>query len=114
MNYRKTALSLSSAALLSLSIVVPFLGWLIWIAFVPFLLAIRKWTPAKSFFSGLFTGTIFFAVILYWINRYEFRIFAIVITLISTFFGMFGWLAHRLWQKFENQLLQMLVPPIAL
>ncbi len=112
MNYQKIGLLAGAIVLLLLSILVPMLGFLMWFAFIPFLLAIRNWTPAKSFFAGLFIGTVFFAALLYWINLYESRIFAIVITLVAPFFGLFGWLTNQLWQKTKNELLQAFIPPI--
>lgn len=111
--YKKEALLAASALLLLSSVLVPFLGFLIWIALIPLLLITSRETPIKSFFTGLVIGTIFFSGFLYWIVNYELRIFVIVLALTIPFLGFFAWLTNWFWRHFTSSLAQIFAPPVA-
>jgi len=112
MNYQKIGLLAGAIVLLLLSIFVPTLGFLIWFAFVPFLILIRRGTPFKSFFVGLVIGLAFFSGLFYWITHYESRIFLTTVASTAPFFALFGLLTAWYWRKFKNNLLQIFVPPV--
>lgn len=115
MKPQKTIVLLFTAsALLFLSaILIPTLGCAIWIAFVPFLIAVSRLTPLKSFFFGLIIGIVFFVSLLYWITFYNVRIFVTVIALTLPFFSSFGLLTSWFWKKWTNNYLRAFVPSIA-
>ncbi len=113
MNYRKTSLLLGSIALFLASILIPTFEFLIWFAFVPLLIAIHQWPTVKSVLGGLAVGILFFAGLLYWITYYELRIFVIVISLVTPFFGLFALFTKWISRKFKNEVLLIFAPPIA-
>lgn len=107
------ALALASAVLFVLSVLIPFLGFLIWFAFVPFLLILYRETLVKSISIALAIGTAFFVALLYWIIYYEIRIFVIVLALTIPFLGFFALLTHWFLRKFKNDFIRILAPPVA-
>lgn len=111
--YKKGVLLTLSTVLLLSSVLVPFLGCLIWIAFIPLFLVITQETLWKSFLTGFVTGILFFSGLLYWIVNYELRIFILVLVLIMPFFGLFTWLTKWFWHHFTNDFVQIFAPPIA-
>ncbi len=43
-------------------------GFLAWISFVPLMIVMRNLEPRKAFISGLISGVVYFAIVLYWID----------------------------------------------
>ena len=113
MNYRKMGLLFASILLLILSILVPRLEFLIWFAFVPYFLTLEAEKPLGSLLGGIVLGAVFFSALLYWIMRYELRIFVIVILLTLPFFGLFGFLTNWFWRNFQNRGIRILAPALS-
>src|SRR3989338_4370661 len=108
----KAVLTLISACLLIISVLVPPLSFLIWIALVPFFLAIRSVSRFKSFLIGLLIGTAYFSSLFYWIIYYELRIFLLVLVFEIPFFGFFALLTRWLSEKFSNPFQRVWMPPL--
>ncbi|MBI1978232.1 MAG: apolipoprotein N-acyltransferase [Candidatus Omnitrophica bacterium] len=113
MGYRKLALSFASIILLVLSVLIPPLSFLIWIAFAPLLIAVEKEKAVKTFLLGLWVGTFFSSALLYWITRYELRIFLNIIALAIPFFGFFALLTRWLKCRYDHNLVNVFAPPLA-
>ncbi|MDR1952625.1 MAG: apolipoprotein N-acyltransferase [Elusimicrobiota bacterium] len=61
------------------------LFFLIWIAFIPLIYAVRNEKPKESFFYGLIAGIVFFACSMYWLApMLEFNLGSIILALISS------------------------------
>ena len=67
MRFQDIFLSALSGFLLILAFPKPNLEILAWIAFVPWLWALRKKSPLRAAYLGLVTGLVFFTGLLYWI-----------------------------------------------
>ena len=104
---------ISSIGLAVVGVTIPSLSPLLWVAFCPFLLAIRQMKPLKSFAAGFSVGAIFFSIFLGWITRYELRIFLLVLSAAAFFFACFGALTCFFWQKTSKPLAIILTPPLA-
>ncbi|MBI4372527.1 MAG: hypothetical protein HY585_02220 [Candidatus Omnitrophica bacterium] len=113
MKVQKIGLIFASIFLLILSIWAPKLEFLVWLAFVPFFLALQTWKPLQSFFAGILLGTAFLSALLCWIVRYELRIFIIVIILTLPFFGLFGFLIGWFWRHFKNHWIRIFAPGLS-
>lgn len=111
--YQKFALSFASVILLVLSVLVPPLSFLIWIAFTPLLIAIEKEKIVNTFLLGLLVGVFFFSALLYWIAHYELRIFLNIIALAIPFFGFFVLLSRWFTYRYNNDLANVFAPPLA-
>ena len=102
-----------SLVLLLLSVWVPFLSFLIWFAFVPYLIATKCFSVLKSGLVGLILGIFFFSGFLYWIAYYEFRILLIVLAITTPFLALFGMLMAWVRRNVGSFTIQILAPPMA-
>ncbi len=112
MNFKKLGLLLISGILLSVSLLVPSLSVLIWIAFVPLLLLISNHNLKQSFGFGLFFGIIFYTSLLYWIAQYEIRILTIVLILTAPYVALFALMTRLLWNHYPKEIIRILAVPI--
>ncbi|OGX06436.1 MAG: hypothetical protein A3G87_00770 [Omnitrophica bacterium RIFCSPLOWO2_12_FULL_50_11] len=106
-------LFIASGVLLIVSVLVPFLNWLIWFAFVPALVLIRRLRLIPSFVTGTGLGLFYFSAYLYSLVYYEVRIFAIVLLLAAPLIGVFLSLTRAIWQKTRNHFVRLIAPPLA-
>ncbi|NQS99934.1 MAG: hypothetical protein HQ595_02525, partial [Candidatus Omnitrophica bacterium] len=88
-------LSVFSALLLILSFPKPDLGFLAWVALVPWLFALQKKTPREAFLLSYLVGLLFFSGIVYWVNLVSSLGFSIMVFYLAVYFGLFGLLASR-------------------
>ena len=102
-----------SLALLLASVWIPTFGFLIWFAFVPFLIGTKCFSAPKSGLAGLLLGGLFFSGFLYWIAYYEFRILLIVLTMTAPFLALFAAFVAWMRRHIGNFTVQILAPSIA-
>lgn len=106
-------LFISSAVLLTISVLIPNLEWVIWIAYVPALALIRKLKFMSSFAIGVGLGLCYFSAYLYWLVFYEARIFVIVLVLAAPLVGAFLALTRFIWLKTSDEFIHLVAPPLA-
>jgi apolipoprotein N-acyltransferase len=83
-------LSLLSAGLLILAFPGPDLGFLSWVALVPWFFALRKQKPKSAFFLSWLVGLIFFSGIIYWVNYVTSLGFTLLVLYLGLYFAVFG------------------------
>ena len=92
-------LAVSSAFLLVLSYPPFDLGWLAWVALIPWLVSLETATPRQAFLKSYLVGFLFFAGTLWWIG-YVTVIGAIaLVAYLALYFGAWGWFAQRILSK---------------
>jgi len=90
MQKKGIALTILSAILLILAFPGFNLWILAWVAFVPFMMAIREKTPKQAFLLGYLCGIIFFAGTIYWLSHVTVAGLIILVLYLSLYFGVFG------------------------
>ena len=83
-------LSIFSAILLILAFPKPDLGFLAWLALVPWFFALQKQKALQAFLLSYLVGLAFFSGILYWVTYVSSLGFAILVCSLSFYFAVFG------------------------
>ena len=83
-------LSIISALLLILSFPKPNLGFLAWVALVPWLFALQQTKPRRAFLLSYMVGVIFFSGSLYWVTYVSSLGFSILVLYLGLYFAVFG------------------------
>jgi len=87
-----------SGALLSLSLPPADVGWLAFLAPIPFLWLVRSARPRRGFVLGLAFGVTYFGLVLYWILLFGELGWTALVLMSAGFTGLFGLLAPGLWR----------------
>jgi apolipoprotein N-acyltransferase len=108
-----------SSLLLILSVTLPPLAPLMFVAWIPFLRTLKSPNLGFSFLIGAALGLAFFGSYLAWIPLYATRIYIIIIALSALFVGIFGCICAWTHQKISahhdraSQWLLIFLPPCA-
>ena len=98
--------------LLVTSILFPAAHYLIWIAFAPFLLLIKRMSTVASLLSGLLMGIIVSLAYFYWIAFYEMRILGLVVLTTAPFLFVFAVGTNLLLNRCQNNWIRILSPSV--
>ena len=92
-------IALASGALLSLSLPPADLGWIAFLAPIPFLWLVRTSRPRRGLAIGLAFGLAYFGLVLYWILLFGELGWSALVLMSAGFVGVFGLLAPTLWRS---------------
>ena len=109
--WKDFSLAVLSALLLVLSFPYTDAWPLAWIAFVPLLIALDGKTPGQSFRIAYLSGLLFFAGTLYWFIHVTLVGCALLILLLSLYYGMFGLAVH--FFRREKSVFKIFILPCA-
>ena len=71
------------------------MGWLAWVAFVPWILWLEECSPRRAFLSGYWTGLIFFGATMWWVGCVAISGVIPLVAALALYFAAWGWLANR-------------------
>ena len=72
------------------------LGWLAWVAFVPWLAALDQATPRQAFVRSFWVGLLFFAGTIWWLGHVTIAGLILLVPYLALFFGGWGWFVARM------------------
>ncbi|MFC1632076.1 apolipoprotein N-acyltransferase, partial [Candidatus Omnitrophota bacterium] len=109
--FKSVLFSILSAILLILSFPKPDLGFLAWIAFVPWLFALKQKRLKDAFLLSYLVGIIYFSGVIYWINHVSSLGFSILVLYLGLYFALFGLIVSVFSRK--SSVFSLLVIPCA-
>lgn len=89
-NLRRLFGALTSGLLLVLVFPAPDLGWLVWIALVPLLLALHGLNPGRAFRLGYLTGLVAFGGLMTWITLFGTPAWVLLTAGMALYLGIFA------------------------
>ena len=74
------------------------MGWLAWVAFVPWILWLEECSPRRAFLSGYWTGLIFFGGTIWWVGHVTVPGAVLLPAVLALFFAAWGLFARRVFR----------------
>ncbi|GEM_PF-897242 len=105
-------LGILSGILLSLTVYPLQWKFLVWFALIPLLIAIESANFWKAFGLGCLSGSVYYAVLLYWILYYNVGIFFSSLFCVTLFFGIFSGWTYFVVRWFKGSLIRAFIPAI--
>lgn len=100
---RHLPLAICSSLFLTLSFPPFDLGWLGWVAFVPWLVSLDQKTPRQAFWLSYAVGLLFFAGTMEWILYVTVPGFILLVAYLAFYFGVWGWLVQKTVASCESR-----------
>ncbi len=104
-------LAICSAALLILAYPPFDLGWLAWVALIPWLSSLGRATPRQAFLRSTLVGFLFFAGTIWWVGHVTIAGTAVLVAYLALYFGLWGWLTRKFFLPLTAYRLPLLVLP---
>jgi apolipoprotein N-acyltransferase len=94
----RVILSLASGFLLAFAFPPYDVGWLVWVALVPLLVAVRDLRPGGGLVAGLIAGTVFFALLMGYIGQFGLLPWLALAAFQGLFVALYGYMAALMWR----------------